>query len=45
MNFIHFNTKLVSLSQHEFYFTIFIYDEFWYLQKVGKLTRFYEDFF
>lgn len=38
MNFIHFNIKLVSLSQHEFYFTIFICDEFFFLRTKEKLN-------
>ncbi len=37
MNFIHLNIKLVSLSQHEFYFTIFICDEFLFRQDLREI--------
>ncbi len=42
MNSIHFNIKLVSLSQHEFYFTIFICDEFLFRQDLREIKFFNE---
>ncbi len=44
MNFIHFNTKLVSLSQHEFYFTILHGMNLGIFKNAGKLKRFYKNF-
>ncbi len=44
MNFIHFNIKLVSLSQHEFYFTILHGMNLDIFKNEGKLKRFHKVF-